>query len=1077
MKKSFWIVLATVLVALVSAGCAKEFDDSEIWGKISEIDQRLSALEQTVKTLNEKTIPGLQTIIEALLAKDPVVSVTRTDEGALITFYSGKTAVVPIDKGDPGESPVMGVKIVDGVYCWTVNGELIKDADGKPVPVNGKDGANPSFRTENGKLEYSIDGENWVDVPEVGTPAAVVTVDETDDSVIVTSGSTTIVLSKELPFSIQFVLPQETSIMKGETIYVGYTLEGVKADDVTEVGILTATAGFEAEVEPYAGQNDAGVISITNNDEAANLAHKVYVFAANGKGKTDIKGLSFSSSTLKAILNVQVAPAADGSVVELNVKADEDYDISVSDDASWIHVTPPTRALFNDKLSVTVDENATNSYRSGTISLLSKVDGSVLDEVDLLQAPSSAQTTSIASLDIIPDGTAISLYKVSAVAASSKRAIITDGVSRMYVVASGVAAGSVYNFAGVKKTDEAGLAYLETSSSEVDSAEEAIILAPKDYYEVFMGLDNDYNYIFSAMNGSLSRSGSKYIVTSLDESVQFVLADAPSSLGLSSLVGKYVTIKAWVISTEGDYYNSAADVIAVDVKELTFVEEAGWAIDFDGESLVSVTSTLADNYYTFSIFDKDEVDAEFSQSEFIFEGSYYLQDDILFSSYLYSLIYEYPFAEMFEYFASSGDDTADFDMDYGKYYVLVTGLDEFGVMTGQYALKEIEKVDPHVPAAYEDFIGEWEVGSQVWKISAKESGASYSIEGACIGSFASLDIIARFEEGKLVLPEQVFDVAISTEYGTLSPVYFTGSFTYYGDRYAGFGYLDEEPGVIMTIGKLGDGSFDITPGYSPFAESQNVNGEYTNFGVFGEFIDGENKGYIYFPQLVTMPTYFTKNVPVTYVFKEDFEDESTLANWSFFDADGDGYNWDWDGELTARSGSGIIYSQSYINNIGPLNPDNWAFTPQITFTSDNYVNLWVVGQDASYSKEHYGIYIIADAPTADNLTSATLLTEGNSSANYQKVSVKVPDSYANKTGYIGIRHFNCTDMYFLNVDDLAVVEGAAPAAAPAKSALKHRHFTEKKFKIVKRGTPVSKASLETNLPARRCVKSSSYKIR
>ncbi|MCR5018529.1 MAG: choice-of-anchor J domain-containing protein [Bacteroidales bacterium] len=1062
MKKSIWIVLATVLVALVSAGCAKEFDDSEIWGRISDLDQRLTALEQTVKTLNEKTVPGLQTIIEALVAKDPVVSVTKTDEGALITFYSGKTAVVPIDKGDPGESPVMGVKLVDGVYCWTVNGELIKDGDGKPVPVNGKDGANPTFRTNDGALEYSIDGVNWVPVPAVGTPAAVVTVDETDESVIITSGSTTIVLSKELPFSIKFIIPETLSILKGETIYVGYTLEGVKDDDVTEVGILTATAGFEAEVEPYSGQNDAGIISITNNSESANVAHKVYIFAANGKGKTDIKGLSFSSTTLKAILNVQVAPAVAGSDVVLNVNADEDYDISISADAPWIHVTPPTRALYEDKLTVTLDDNTTNAYRSGTISLLSKADGSVLDEVDLLQAPSATEATSIASLEIIPDGTTITLYNISTVAASDKRAIVTDGVSSMYVLANGLYAEGVFDFTGVKKTDDAGLTYLDVKSLEMKMDATPIVLDPKDYYEIYFALDNDLNYVYTTMNGDLSKVGGNYVVTNKDEYVQIILADAPSSLGLAALVGKEVTLKAWVINTTGDNDLAFVDAIATEVTELVFTEEPGWTIDFDGDSQLSISSSLPD-IYLYSVFSKEDAE-EFSTSEFVSLASYYLQDDIWYSIYLYSIFYGYTFDELFPYLAYSGNDSGSVDLDYGKYYVVVTGVDEFGALTGKYAIKEIERVDPHVAASYEDFIGQWEVGSKVWTISEKQNGSTYSVEGACSNEIPGVEIIAEFQDGKFVLPEQVFDVAVETDYGTISPVYFAGQFLYNGYIYCGYGESDDEPGVILTVGKLSDGSFDITAGYSPGGDE-----EFTYYGLGGTYTTGSYVGYADYIEYNSMPASFTKYVPLDYLYIEDFENqESVLANWTFFDTDGDGYNWEWSGEvLTAHSGAGIIYSHSYINDIGALTPDNWAFSPQVSFTSNNYVCIYALGQDASYSSEHFAVYIIGEAPTAENIASATMLFEATTDATFKRYSYKVPEAFANKTGYIGIRHFNCTDMYYLNIDDVGIVEGdPTAAAAPAKNALRHHVKTESKFKKVKRGAQVSRDTLEGTLPAK-----------
>lgn len=740
MRKSFWIVLATVLVALVSAGCAKEFDDSEIWGKISDLDQRLTALEQTVKTLNEKTIPGLQTIIDALVEKDPVVSVTKTDEGALITFYSGKTAVVPIDKGDPGESPVMGVKLVDGVYCWTVNGELIKDADGKPVPVNGKDGANPYFRTNDGALEYSIDGVNWVPVPAVGTPAAVVTVDETDESVIITSGSTTIVLSKELPFSIKFSIPDDLSILMGETGYVGYTLTGVREDDITEVGILTATPGFEAEAEPYSGQNDAGIISIKNNSENANQTHKVYVFAANGKGQTDIKGLSFASSTLKAVLSVQMAPAAGGTDVVLNVKANEDYDVIVSADATWIHVTPPTRALYEDALAVTVDENTTNAYRSGEITLMAKDGVTILDQIDLLQAPASTVATSLASVGILPDGTKVTVYKISVVAASDAKAIITDGVSMMYVNAKGLYEG-VFDFTGVKKTDESGLPFIEVSSLNMLLGETPIVPDKHENFTYYAAADNGYSYFFTVINGELKKQGGAFVVTDPYGAVDVVIEDAPEELGLSSLVDKLVALKAWVINPVEEGEKLILPAIATSVNEIVFTEEPGWALSYnevEGEDIISVASSVApeaDHYYSYCMPESEIIDNFDSVDGFLAPYSLSLADDLYYYFFYYGL-FGYDYDEVYEGFIYSGNTDESYELDYGKHYIIVLGFDDDAALTGKYAIKEIEKVSPYAFNKYEDYIGQYTFtnsagAEEVWTLSPKVEGQSYTISGLC----------------------------------------------------------------------------------------------------------------------------------------------------------------------------------------------------------------------------------------------------------------------------------------------------------------------------------------------------------
>lgn len=184
------------------------------------------------------------------------------------------------------------------------------------------------------------------------------------------------------------------------------------------------------------------------------------------------------------------------------------------------------------------------------------------------------------------------------------------------------------------------------------------------------------------------------------------------------------------------------------------------------------------------------------------------------------------------------------------------------------------------------------------------------------------------------------------------------------------------------------------------------------------------------------------NGPV--IFSEDFESIDNLAEWMLLDLDGDDNTWGYADFLAAHSGIGIIFSQSYDNNSGPLTPDNWVITPGIQLTSDNYVSFWVTGQDPSYSSEHYGVYVgtvlpstAADLDAYQNIFEATnpvsdpyeeevVVFEGNNGPQdmtWQRISVKIPASYDNKTVYIAFRHFDCTDMYFLNLDDVMVTAG------------------------------------------------------
>lgn len=171
------------------------------------------------------------------------------------------------------------------------------------------------------------------------------------------------------------------------------------------------------------------------------------------------------------------------------------------------------------------------------------------------------------------------------------------------------------------------------------------------------------------------------------------------------------------------------------------------------------------------------------------------------------------------------------------------------------------------------------------------------------------------------------------------------------------------------------------------------------------------------------------------IFFEDFE--SDAPDWLFGDLDQDGYGWsiaDFDGVLV-HSGSCALLSNSYVNNVGAVEPDNWAFTPAIDFTSGNYLSFWVGAQDPDWYEEHLAVYVMASIPeTAADIDALTPVWEKTlSTPDMTQIVVAIPADMANKSGYVAFRHYDCTDMFEINLDDVAVTVGE-PSAAPIFSA-------------------------------------------
>lgn len=169
----------------------------------------------------------------------------------------------------------------------------------------------------------------------------------------------------------------------------------------------------------------------------------------------------------------------------------------------------------------------------------------------------------------------------------------------------------------------------------------------------------------------------------------------------------------------------------------------------------------------------------------------------------------------------------------------------------------------------------------------------------------------------------------------------------------------------------------------------------------------------------------------TIPFNENFEDESTLACWTFVDADGDGYYWDPSylrdeededtGEGFGHNGSyGMVASSSWNSSVGALTPDNWLISPAITIPG-NYTDLnlswYVKGQDPSYAAEHYAVYVSTSGANISNFT--TPLYEGESDAEWEQHTVSL-NAYIGQTIHFAFRHYNVSDMFWIDLDDINI---------------------------------------------------------
>lgn len=199
MKKLFTLI--AYFMAILVSSCS-EYDDTEIWNKLSDHENRIVKLEELCRQMNTN-ITALQTIVNALQKNDYITNVAPVREdgkiiGYTITFaYSDTITIYHGENGQDGEdgkdgkdgadgqngkdgyTPKIGVmKDSDGVYYWTVDGEWLLDDKGNKIKAEGNDGKNgengsdgtngsdgitPQLKIENNYWFVSYDnGKTWI---------------------------------------------------------------------------------------------------------------------------------------------------------------------------------------------------------------------------------------------------------------------------------------------------------------------------------------------------------------------------------------------------------------------------------------------------------------------------------------------------------------------------------------------------------------------------------------------------------------------------------------------------------------------------------------------------------------------------------------------------------------------------------------------------------------------------------------------------------------------------------------------------------------------------------------------------
>ena len=155
-------------------------------------------------------------------------------------------------------------------------------------------------------------------------------------------------------------------------------------------------------------------------------------------------------------------------------------------------------------------------------------------------------------------------------------------------------------------------------------------------------------------------------------------------------------------------------------------------------------------------------------------------------------------------------------------------------------------------------------------------------------------------------------------------------------------------------------------------------------------------------------------------FFVDFEDDP--QGWSMLDANGDGYNFgiymgggmNPDGSVNTTNTNACLSSFSYINGIGDLNPNNYAFMPKVKILPNASIEFYASGYDPNYPAE----------PIAVSVASADGMTIGDvqsfvTSYPYHKYMVDL-SAFAGQEVFLGFHHQSNVGQYAVVIDNITV---------------------------------------------------------
>ena len=425
-------ILCFLFAVSVLSGCGDDYNDSALTGRVDDLENRVSKLEELCKQMNTN-ISSLQALVNALQDNDYITGVTPiTKDGetigytisfaqsASITIYHGEDGKdgqdgKPGEDGNDGSTPIIGVKQdTDGVYYWTLNGDWLTDdsgnriqaegrdgADGKPGEdgndgqdgkpgengqdgqdgkpgEDGKDGITPQLKIEDGYWYVSYnDGASWTQLGKAtgdkGEPGEPGQAGGIFKDVEETDDSVIFTLNDDSTITIPKATASETlDIVFGNTDSIN-----VLPDKTYEIEYTITGADENTLIEVVAQDLYKASVSPTDyrsgkiivTTPSADLgASRVLVFVSKGTN-TIMRILNFVESVILVSTDT-VEIAAEGETVQVKVETNVTYTVEIPEtDRVWLSVAETRAATHTETLTFTAQANPNTTYRYSTVSL------------------------------------------------------------------------------------------------------------------------------------------------------------------------------------------------------------------------------------------------------------------------------------------------------------------------------------------------------------------------------------------------------------------------------------------------------------------------------------------------------------------------------------------------------------------------------------------------------------------------------------------------------------------------------------------------------------------------------------